>query len=46
MNIHIQVVPNITHRQQTPLGNTQQANYTGPTIFPATNPTLFPNNNC
>ena len=28
-------------RQQTPIVNTQQANYTGPTSFPATNPTLF-----
>ena len=31
----------IAQRQQTPVANTQQASYTGPTLFPATNPTLF-----
>ena len=30
----------ITQRQQTPIANIEQANYTGPTLFPATNPIL------
>ena len=30
----------IAHRQQTLIANTQQANYTGPTLFPTTNATL------
>ena len=30
----------ITHRHQTPVTNIQQANYTDPTLFPATHPTL------
>ena len=30
----------ITQRQQTPLANTKQANYTCPTLFPAINPFL------
>ena len=31
----------IDQRQQTPIANTQQANYTGPTLFPAKNSTFF-----
>ena len=30
----------IAQRQQIPVANTQQVSYTGPSLFPATNPTL------